>query len=136
MTASLARNQKGKAGAGRFPTFPASGIARISNLVSPAGVHSASEHASTGLALIWVARGQSLHPGVISSAGQPRGRAVSARTVEAWKARRRMPSAPQIMALLSDDTLCALLLEEVNPALARQAKIIEAKKKLQELEEG
>ena len=60
--------------------------------------------------------------------------AVSARTVEAWKARRRMPSAPQITALLSDDTLCALLLEEVNPALARQAKIIEAKKKLQELE--
>lgn len=62
--------------------------------------------------------------------------AVSARTVEAWKARRRMPSAPQIMALLSDDTLCALLLEEVNPALARQAKIIKAKKELQELEES
>lgn len=60
--------------------------------------------------------------------------AVSARTVEAWKARRRMPSAPQIMALLSDDTLCALLLEEVNPALARQAKILDAKKKLKELE--
>lgn len=60
--------------------------------------------------------------------------AVSSRTVEAWKARRRMPSAPQIMALLSDDTLCALLLEEVNPALARQAKIIKARKDLQELE--
>ena len=60
--------------------------------------------------------------------------AVSARTVEAWKARRRMPSAPQIMALLTDDELCALLLAEVNPALAHQAKIIEAKKKLQELE--
>lgn len=62
------------------------------------------------------------------------GAAVSSRTVEAWKQARRTPSAPQIMAMLSDDTLCALLLEEVNPALARQAKIIEAKKKLQELE--
>lgn len=62
--------------------------------------------------------------------------AVSARTVEAWKAARRTPRAEHIMAMLSDDTLCALLLEEVNPALARQAKIIEAKKKLQELEEG
>lgn len=62
--------------------------------------------------------------------------AVSARTVEAWKARRRMPSAPQIMALLSDDTLCALLLEQVNPAVARQAKIIEAEKKLKELKEA
>lgn len=62
--------------------------------------------------------------------------AVSARTVEAWKAARRTPRAEHIMAMLSDDTLCALLLEEVNPALARQAKIIEARKKLQELEAG
>lgn len=61
---------------------------------------------------------------------------VSARTVEAWKAARRTPRAEHIMAMLSDDTLCALLLEEVNPALARQAKIIEARKKLQELEAG
>ena len=38
------------------------------------------------------------------------------------------------MAMLSDDELCALLLEEVNPALAHQAKILETKKKLQELE--
>lgn len=62
--------------------------------------------------------------------------AVSARTVEAWKARRRMPSAPQILALLSDNELCSLILERVNPAVARQAAIIEAKKKLQELEAG
>lgn len=62
--------------------------------------------------------------------------AVSSRTVEAWKARRRMPSAPQIMALMSDNELCALLLAEVNPAVARQAAIIEAEKKLKELREA
>lgn len=62
--------------------------------------------------------------------------AVSARTVEAWKAARRTPRAEHIMAMMSDNELCALLLAEVNPAVARQAAIIEAKKKLQELEAG
>lgn len=59
--------------------------------------------------------------------------AVSARTVEAWKQAKRTPRAEHIMAMLSDDTLCALLLEEVNPALARQAKILKVEKELQEL---
>jgi len=62
--------------------------------------------------------------------------AVSARTVESWKQAKRTPRAEHILAMLSDDELCSLLLEEVNPALAHQAKIIEAKKKLQELEAG
>ena len=64
------------------------------------------------------------------------GGAVSARTVESWKARRRTPSAGHVLALLADNELCSLILERVNPAVARQAAIIEAKKKLQELEEG
>jgi len=60
--------------------------------------------------------------------------AVSARTVESWKQAKRTPRAEHVLAMLADDTLCALLLEEVNPALARQSKIIKAKKELQELE--
>lgn len=62
------------------------------------------------------------------------GGAVSARTVESWKQAKRTPRAPHILAMLADDTLCALLLEEVNPQLAHQAKILETKKKLNELE--
>lgn len=46
---------------GRSSDLPASGIAR--DLVSPAGVHSASEHVSTGRALNWVERGQPLTHG-------------------------------------------------------------------------
>jgi uncharacterized membrane protein len=59
--------------------------------------------------------------------------AVSARTVESWKQGKRTPRAQHILAMLADDTLCALVLEDVNPALARQAKIIAAEKTLQEL---
>lgn len=59
--------------------------------------------------------------------------AVSARTVESWKQAKRTPRAEHILAMLSDDQLCSLLLAEVNPPLAHQAKIIEAEKRLQEL---
>ena len=61
--------------------------------------------------------------------------AVSARTVEAWKQAKRTPRAEHVLAMMSDDELCALLLAEVNPALALQAEIIAAKKKLKQLEE-
>lgn len=61
--------------------------------------------------------------------------AVSARTVESWKQAKRAPRAHHVLAMMSDDDLCALLLEEVNPELAHQAKVIAAKKKLRELEE-
>lgn len=60
--------------------------------------------------------------------------AVSARTVESWKQAKRTPRAEHILAMLTDDELCPLILEEVNPQLAHQAKIIKAKKELQELE--
>jgi hypothetical protein len=59
---------------------------------------------------------------------------VSARTVESWKQARRTPHARHIMAMLTDDELSALLLQEVNPDLAHQAKVVAAKKKLRELE--
>lgn len=61
--------------------------------------------------------------------------AVSARTVEAWKQARRAPRAEHVLAMLSDDELCALVLAEVNPALAIQAEILATKKKLKKLEE-
>lgn len=61
--------------------------------------------------------------------------AVSARTVEAWKQARRAPHAEHVLAMLSDDELCALVLAEVNPALAIQAKILMHKKELKKLEE-
>lgn len=60
--------------------------------------------------------------------------AVSARTVESWKAARRAPRAEHVLAMLSDDELCALVLAEVNPALAIQAEILATKKKLKKLE--
>ncbi len=62
--------------------------------------------------------------------------AVSARTVEAWKQAKRTPRAEHIMAMLTDDELCALVLAEVNPALARQAEIIATEKKLKKLREA
>jgi hypothetical protein len=37
--------------------------------IFPAGVHSASEHVSTGRALNWVTRGHPLHPGPVSLPG-------------------------------------------------------------------
>jgi hypothetical protein len=36
--------------------------------------------------------------------------------------------------MLSDDELCALLLEKVNPDAAHQVKVAAARKKLKELE--
>lgn len=60
--------------------------------------------------------------------------AVSARTVDSWKQARRTPRAEHVLAMLSDDELCALVLAEVNPALAVQAEIMATKKKLQKLE--
>ena len=60
--------------------------------------------------------------------------AVSARTVESWKQARRAPRAEHVVAMLSDDELCALVLAEVNPALAVQAEILSTKKKLRTLE--
>lgn len=60
--------------------------------------------------------------------------AVSARTVESWKQGKRTPRAQHILAMMSDDDLCALVLADVNPELAHQAQIIAAKKKLRELE--
>ena len=59
---------------------------------------------------------------------------VSARTVESWKQARRTPHARHIMAMLTDDELGALLLQEVNPDAAHQMKVNAAKKKLRELE--
>jgi len=63
------------------------------------------------------------------------GASVSARTVEAWKQARRAPRAEHVFGLLSDDEFCALVLAEVNPALAIQAEILATKKKLKKLEE-
>jgi len=62
------------------------------------------------------------------------GASVSARTVEAWKQARRAPRAEHVFGLLSDDEFCALVLAEVNPALAVQAEILATKKKLRTLE--
>ena len=67
------------------------------------------------------------------SIGSAIAKALSGLSAKAIAA-KRTPRAEHVLAMLADDTLCALLLEEVNPALARQAKIIKAKKELQELE--
>jgi len=61
------------------------------------------------------------------------GGAVSARTVEAWKQAKRSPRAEHVMAMLADDTLCPLVLEQVNPAAALQARIAAAKNTLRHL---
>jgi hypothetical protein len=61
---------------------------------------------------------------------------ASVRTVEGWKQRRSVPKGEHVLAMLSDDDLCALLLAPVNPEVAHQAKVVAAKKRLKELEAG
>lgn len=58
----------------------------------------------------------------------------STRTVENWKESRTSPQAKHVMAMLSDDELCALVLERVNPDAARQVRVAAARKKLKQLE--
>jgi hypothetical protein len=110
---------------------------RVSRLTTPTR---AGEYAVNSLAFTPVSIGSAIAKALAglsakSIAGKLRRlTAVSARTVESWKQARRTPRAEHVLAMMTDDELCALLLAEVNPALAHQAKIIEAKKKLQELE--
>jgi hypothetical protein len=59
---------------------------------------------------------------------------ASVRTVEGWKQRRSVPKGEHVLAMLSDDDLCALLLAPVNPEAAHQVKVATARKRLKELE--
>lgn len=61
---------------------------------------------------------------------------ASIRTVEGWKQRRSVPKGENVMAMLSDDDLCALLLAKVNPEAAHQVKVAAAEKRLRELKAG
>lgn len=59
----------------------------------------------------------------------------STRTVENWKEERTSPQARHVAAMLTDDELCALLLEKVGQQEAAHAvKVRAARKKLRDLE--
>ena len=60
---------------------------------------------------------------------------ASPRTVEKWLRRETAPQAHHLLAMLSDDDLCALLLEKVNPDAAHGVKVAAARKKLRQLKE-
>ena len=75
MTASLTRNGKGKASAGRccfWPTFPQRQPRRISNLVPHAGVHSVDPNTPSspaGFPYIFLPQGTHVHPGLVALPG-------------------------------------------------------------------
>ncbi len=60
----------------------------------------------------------------------------STRTVENWKEGRTSPQARHVAAMLTDDEMCALLLDKFGQGDAAHAvKVNAARKKLKELEE-
>lgn len=59
----------------------------------------------------------------------------SARTVENWKAGTTSPQARHVMAMLTDDEMCALLLDKIGQSSAAHAvKVDAARRKLRQLE--
>lgn len=62
-------------------------------------------------------------------------RVPSVRTVEGWKERRTSPQARHVVAMLTDDELCALLLDGIGQRdAAHEVKVAAARKRLAELE--